>query len=152
MKTALRALLAAGLATVFCACAPGVKWQFDFYENVQRQATQAHRLTFVYFRSCVSPRCTEFEEHVLKTPEILAATEHFVCVPLEITVPQDTTLAERWGIKEVPAIAITAPDGTLVATNQAPITKAALLATLRDALAKYGGTAPPVSAQAPTTP
>lgn len=152
MKTAFRALLAAGLVTVFCACAPGVKWQFDFYENVQRQATQAQRLTFVYFRSCVSPRCTEFEEHVLKMPEILAATEPFVCVPLEITVPQDTTLAERWGIKDVPAIAITAPDGTLIAKDQAPITKEALLAALRDALAKHGGTAQPVQAQVPATP
>lgn len=149
---AFRAASVAGLLTVLCACAPGVKWQFDFYENVQRQATQAQRMTFVYFRSCVSPRCTEFEEHVLKTPEVLAATEHFVCVPLEITVPQDTTLADRWGIKDVPAFAITAPDGTLIAKDQAPVTKEALLAALHQALSKYGTTQPTPAKPAAAAP
>jgi hypothetical protein len=69
--------------------------------------------------------CTDFEEKVLKSPDVLAATRELVCVALDFD--WDRPLAQRWQLQVVPAFAIVAPNGLILARQQAPITRADVL-------------------------
>ena len=121
------------LFTALCAtgCARGVKWQIGRFEDAYNTARQSGKLTFVYFRAWYLVECTDFEENVLKNPEVLAETDRMVCVPL--SYEWDQPLAGRWGLTTVPAYAIVAPTGEALARRQTPLTKDDLLGDLRAA-------------------
>jgi len=119
------------LALLLTGCKAGVRWDLVPYPEAQAKARAAGQATFVYFRSWYLVECTEFEEKILKDPDVLAETRDMVCVPLDFR--WDRPLARKWGLTRVPALAITAPDGELLARQQAPITREELLAALRAA-------------------
>jgi len=113
-------LALAGLAGGIAGCSQGVRWRLDSYENVQRLSRAEGKLTFVYFRNWYSVRCAQFEEHVLKNPEVLAATHALNCVPLEFD--WDRRLAEQWGIDQTPGFVIINPQGRVVTLRAGEIT------------------------------
>ncbi len=119
------------LVLLLSGCKAGLRWDFVPYPDAQAKARAAGKATLVYFRSWYLVECTEFEEKILKDPEVLAETRDMVCVPLDYR--WDRPLAEEWGISRVPALAITAPDGELLARQQAPITRAEVLSAMRTA-------------------
>lgn len=127
----------AGLCGLFIpllatACgSPGVRWQVGTYHDVHRQAATANQLTFVYLRSWYLVECTDFEENILKDPEVLAETRQMACVPLDFD--WDQSLAKRWRIDKVPAFVIVAPTGEILARGQYPIAKAELLDNIHNA-------------------
>jgi len=65
----------AGLLALTGGCNHGVRWEFGRYEDVQRIGRSEGKLTFVYFRSAFSVESTDFEDRVLKDPEVLAETD-----------------------------------------------------------------------------
>ncbi|MEW6249082.1 MAG: hypothetical protein AB1716_00420 [Planctomycetota bacterium] len=119
----------AGLLALMGGCNHGVRWEFGRYEDVQRIGRGEGKLTFVYFRSAFSVESTDFEDRVLKDPEVLAETNAMVCVPLEIM--WDEPLAHRWQLTKVPAYAIVSPDGDVLARRQNPISRDDLLKDMR---------------------
>lgn len=121
----LAGLLAGALVALLAGCNDGVRWQGPTYQDAQAQARRTDQLTFVYFRSWYLVECTDFEEKVLKSPDVLAATRELVCVALDFD--WDRPLAQRWQLQVVPAFAIVAPNGTILARQQAPITRADVL-------------------------
>ncbi|MCK4343096.1 MAG: thioredoxin family protein [Phycisphaerae bacterium] len=127
-------------------CNPGVRWELGRFQDIHSRSRAANKPTFVYFRNWYLVECTNFEEHVLKDPEVLAETQNMVCVPLDYD--WDRTLAEQWKLTTVPAYVIVAPDGTVLARGQAPITREELLAEMRQANEIF---APP-AAPSTTTP
>lgn len=129
------------LSVALSGCARGVRWNFGTFEDVHAQARVSDKLTFVYFRNWYMVECTEFEEQILKDPEVLAETDKFVCVPLSFD--RDQQLAKRWGLAEPPAFVIVTPEGRVLHSADAPITKAELHAALRAAQASFSpATAP----------
>lgn len=124
-----RPLLSATLSLLifFCAtgCAPGIAWELNTYEHVHEQSQRENRVTFVYFRHWALPECTRFEEDVLKSPEVLAASREFNCVPLDFH--WDRPLAQGWGVASAPAVVLVAPTDKVLNVLQGKITKEALL-------------------------
>lgn len=127
-------------------CARGVRWELGRYEEVHRQAQAADQLTFAYFRNWYSVACTNFEEQILKDPDVLTLTDTMVCVPLDFDY--DRSLARNWGVDRVPAFVIVAPDGRVRAWGQAPLTRQDVVDAINRARAQQanqgeqGGTAP----------
>jgi hypothetical protein len=107
-------------------------------------------LTFVYFRNWYLKECTDFEEQVLKSPDVLAETQDLACVPLYFDY--DRKLAESWGLDAPPAYVIVSPDGTILGKGRSPITHDDLLAGIRSAkqafAAKAAKPAPAVGSEA----
>ncbi len=124
-------LVAVALGGV-AGCGEGVKWDLATFPEVHARAAAADRLTFVYFRNWYRQECTDFEESVLKDPEVLRETGHFTCVPLEYQ-RGDQQLGQRWGLTQTPAFAVVAPDGRVLVRSNPPITKEQLLEALRAA-------------------
>ncbi len=127
-------------------CGEGVRWELAGFLEVHSRAAANDRLTFVYFRNWYRKECTDFEESVLKDPEVLRETSHFACVPLEFQ-RGDRELGQRWGVTATPAFAVIAPDGRVLAYSNPPITKEQLLEALRAARRQFAelkqGRAPP---------
>jgi hypothetical protein len=129
------------LAAALAGCQPGVRWRLGFVEDALAAGRAEHKLTFVYFRNWYSVECTDFEEHVLQEPRVLAATAGMVCVPLELNVAADRHLAESWGIKEAPGFAIVDPTGAVLETGSKNITVESLLAAMQRASGRAAPTA-----------
>lgn|GEM_PF-1216212 len=127
-------------------CGEGVRWELAGFLEVHSRAAAADRLTFVYFRNWYRKECTDFEESVLKDPEVLRETSHFACVPLEYQ-RGDRELGQRWGVTATPAFAVIAPDGRVLAYSNPPIKKEQLIEALRAARRQFAelkqGRAPP---------
>lgn len=134
------AILAAILAAPGCGNG-GVRWQGPTFGDAHAVAQRTGQLTFVYFRNWYSVACTNFEEQVLKHPDVLAALRGLVCVPLDYD--WDRPLARRFGVSDVPAYVIVAADGRVLARAQAPITREELLAAIRAAQGAGAATAGP---------
>jgi hypothetical protein len=117
-----------------------VRWQFGTFEDVHPIARAEGKVTFVYFRNWYVVECTDFEEQILKDPEVLRETRGMVCVPLRYD--WDAPLAARWGLNKVPAYTLVAPSGKVLARRQEPITKGELLADIRAAKATLPPPAP----------
>lgn len=128
------------LALISGGCAAGVQWEIGPYADMQRRAAAADKLTFIYFRSWYLVECTQFEENVLKDPEVLAELRSVVAVPLDFDY--DQPLAQQWGIDDRPAYVIVSPDRTVLSRNQIPITKQELLEDLRGAKDKFAMSRP----------
>jgi hypothetical protein len=137
-------LVALGLA----GCNGGIHWQGPTFTDAYGTARRAHKLTFVYFRSWYLVECTDFEEKVLKNPEVLAETRDMVCCVLDFD--WDRPLAQQWRLKSGPAFAIVAPGGELLARQAAPITREELLRAVRSAKATFAAGISP--AAQPATP
>jgi hypothetical protein len=133
------------LATLLLTgCNSGIRWEGPTYQDAQATARRGHKLIFVYFRSWYLVECTEFEEKLLKDPEVLAETRGMVCVALDFD--WDQPLAQQWRLKAVPAFAILAPGGELLARQQAPITREDLLRAIRAAKDKFASSTQPTAA------
>lgn len=130
-----------GALTGVAGCQPAIRWRLGTFEDAHQQARRARQLTFVYFRSWYRVECTDFEDHVLSDPDVRRATLDMVCVPLDFE--WDRSLAQRWGIDAVPACVVVAPDGTVLAQNQAPITLAELIRAIDDARATFSASTQP---------
>ena len=140
-----RPLLSVALGLLLLAaggCHPGVAWEFRSFEDAHELAQKRGRLTFVYFRSWYLVDCTNFEENVLRVPEVLLQTRGMVCVPLDFD--WDQPLAQRWGLTKVPAFTLVGPDGDVLIRKQAPITREELLAAFREAKAMLATSTEPV--------
>ena len=85
----------------------------------------------VYFRSHLSVACTEFEENVLKKPEIISATSDLNCVVLAFF--WDRPLAEAWEVQEAPAIVIVDPEERVLGVAAGQITLETLLEVILEA-------------------
>ena len=132
---ALRGLLL--LSLLACVgCARGVRWELDSLPNVQVRARAEDKPVFAYFRCWYLVACTQFEEQVLLDPEVLAQTDLMICVPLNFDY--DKPLADKWRLGAAPAYVILAPDGRLLARDQAPITRDDMLAGFRAAWEQLG--------------
>ena len=138
--------LALGLA----GCNGGIHWQGPTFVDAYGAARRAHKLTFVYFRSWYMVECTDFEEKVLKSPEVLAETRNLVCCVLDFD--WDRPLAQQWRLKSVPAFAIEAPGGELLARQAAPLTREELLRAVRSAKAIFAAGVPPTTEPALPAP
>ena len=121
-------------------CARGVHWRIGAFEEAHRDAARADRLTLVYFRTWYLVECTEFEERVLRDPAVLADTDRMVCVPLDFD--WDRSLAQRWELGAVPAIALVGPHGEVRAKHAGPLTKTELLNLVETARASVEPSAP----------
>lgn len=111
----------------------GVRWRLDRYDRVHDDAVRDKRLTFVYFRHWAAVQCTEFEEKVLKDAAVLAETKHFYCVPLAFD--WDRELADQWDVREPPGVVIVGVDDRVLGKLCGVITRDALLALMRRAVA-----------------
>lgn len=140
-RAALVGLWAAVLA--LGGCSNGVHWEGPTYQDARALAVRSNRPVFVYFRSWYSVECTNFEENVLKDPAVLAETTALVCVPLDFD--WDRPLAQQWGLRAVPAFVIVAPDGTILAQGQAPLTRDQVLAAFHAARTAHASSAPPAA-------
>jgi hypothetical protein len=123
-------------------CQTAIPWRGPTFPDAHAIARRGNQLTFVYFRSWYSVECTDFEESVLKHPDVLAETRDLVCCVLDFD--WDRPLADKWRLTGVPAFAIVAPSGAVLARDQTPIQRAALLAAMRGAKATLaaGGALP----------
>lgn len=139
-------LLAVGMLGASGCSSRGVVWELRKYEDAQELGRKSGKLTFVYFRSWYLVECTNFEEQVLKTPEVLLQTRGMICVPLDFN--WDRSLAGEWGLTQVPAFALVSPAGDVLVRKQAPITRAELLAAFREAKAQMTPTTSPAPATA----
>jgi thioredoxin-like negative regulator of GroEL len=141
--------LFASLLTL-AGCNGGVHWEGPTFQDAQALGRNRNRPIFVYFRSWYLVECTQFEEQVLKNPEILAETRGMVCVPLDFD--RDRPLAQQWGIKTVPAFVIVAPGGQVLARQEARITQPELLSAVRAAKAAFAASTQPIERGPPIIP
>ena len=126
------ALLAGGLiCATLCACAPGIQWRAYTFDPVFEESQRDDKLTFVYLRSWADPKCTQFEEQVLKSPRVLQATGALYCVPLEFAI--DRELAQRWEVEASPAVVLLDPDGRVLTKLSGEITIERLLSAVASA-------------------
>lgn len=122
--------LALGLFFV-SGCSPGINWRGYAYEPVHTQSREENKLTLVYFRSWYLVACTEFEENVLKKPEVIRATTDLNCVALDFD--WDRPLADAWDIREAPAIVIIDPEERVLGAATGQITLETLLEIILEA-------------------
>ena len=119
-------------------CSPGIKWRGATYDSVHADSVRNHKLTLVYFRSWAKVECTDFEENVLKAPEVreaLSPDGHFYCVPLDSH--WDRSLAEQFGVDEPPTVVIVDDDGRVLSRLTGKITVKALLDALHEASSRH---------------
>jgi hypothetical protein len=127
-------VLGAGLGLLALAgCQRTMRWSNLSLPEAQRRAQASQQLTFVYFRTWYSVECTDFEENLLRRPDVLAETRGMINVRLDFD--WDHALAQRWELDRAPAYAILAPNGQVLARDQAPIEHKTLLAAIRGAKA-----------------
>ena len=131
---------------LLAGCNGGVRWEGPTFPDAQAAARRANKLTFVYFRSWYLVECTDFEEKVLKDPQVLAETRTMVCVALDFD--WDRPLALQWQLNAVPAFAIAAPGGKVLARQRAPITRDDLLRDIRAAREAFAASTQPAAGRA----
>lgn len=131
------------LTVTIAGCHPGIRWRYGLYQDAQADGQTQGKLTFVYLRSFASVDCTDFEEQVLEQPPVLDATAEMVCVPLDVLFEFDRNLAEGWGLPEVPAFAIVAPDGSVLESACGDISADELLAAIECAQRRLAATTQP---------
>lgn len=129
------AAIIAGIAGI-CSlgCSPGIRWRGANYPSVHLESVRDHKLTLVYFRNWATIECTDFEENVLKRPEVREALRPdgpFYCVPLEFH--WDRSLAEQFGVEAPPGVVIVDDDGRVLSRLAGKITVADLLEALGQA-------------------
>ncbi len=132
-------LVLAAAALCGTGCSTAIRWQGPTYPEALATARAQKRLTFVYFRNWYSVECTDFEESVLKHPDVLAETRAMICVVLDFE--WDRPLANQWHLSSAPAYALVAPDGEVLARGVRP-TRDELLMAMRGARAKARTPAP----------
>ena len=140
----LARVLAACAALVAAAgCSPGIQWRDFKYEPVQEAAARDKKLIFVYFRHWAAVNCTNFEDQVLKDEAVLAESRNFYCVPLAFD--WDRPLADQFGIREIPGVAIVDPQGRVLTRLQGTITRDELIKEMARARSDYAArpAAPP---------
>lgn len=130
----LRLLTFLGVVAISTGCAPGIEWRDFKYEPVREIAQRDQRPIFVYFRHWAAVACTKFEDEVLKDPAILAESRKFHCVPLAFD--WDRELAEKFGVREIPGVAIVDPNGRVITRLQGTISRDDLLKEMRRARAE----------------
>lgn len=128
-------------------CAPGIEWRDFKYEPVRDLAQRDQRLMFVYFRHWAAVACTKFEDEILKDPAVLAESRAFYCVPLAFD--WDRTLAEKFGVREIPGVAIVDPAGRVITRLQGVISRDELINEMRRARAEFSSRATAAAKNAP---
>ena len=152
-RAAWAALLTAGLTALVGGCSPDIAWRGFAYAGVQDLSRKEHRLTFVYMRDWISPKCTQFEENVLKSAPVRAATEGLNCAKVQWDTLLDRPLAAAWGVNEAPAVVILDPEEHPLAVLTGEIAPEALLKAIADAKATFATRhAPPAAPAAGGTP
>ncbi len=128
-----------GLSGAFSqGCSPGIQWRGVTFEPVHADACRDRKLTFVYFRHWAIIACTNFEENVLKSPEVLEVLRPggaFYCAVLDAYV--DRRLADEWGVEGPPGVVILDPADRVLARLSGEITGEQLLASLRRAIEAF---------------
>jgi hypothetical protein len=133
----LLGLLTVWLAALATGCTADVAWRGFSYAGVQELSRKEHRLTFVYMKDWISPRCTQFEENVLKSPPVLAATADLNCAKVQWDTFVDRPLAATWGVTEAPAVVILDPEERVLAVLYGDIAPEALLKAIAGAKATF---------------
>lgn len=142
-------LLAAATLSV-PGCQQGIRWQALTYPDAQTRSRAVNKPIFVYFFEWASVDCTHFDQEVLSKPEVLTETDSLVCVPL--LAHYDVALMTQFGLDKIPAFAIVAPAGELLARGQGTITLSGLLDAIRGAKAKFASGAGSATAPPPAKP
>lgn len=122
-------------------CATAIRWEGPTFSEAQSRARERGELTFVYFRSWYLVECTDFEDRVLKAPDVVAACRDMTCVVLDYD--WDKPLARQWSLDAPPAFALVSPDGELLAKQHAPITHNELIEAIRAARTRYAASTQP---------
>ena len=133
--------------TLSAGCSPGVQWRGLIFEPVHADARRDNKLTFVYFRHWAIVACTEFEENVLKSPQVLDALRPdgaFYCAVLDAYA--DRRLASRWGVEDPPAVVILDPAGRVLARLNGEISIEELLAATQSAVEAFPTASQPARA------
>jgi hypothetical protein len=124
-----------------------VQWRGLTFEPVHADARRDSKLTLVYFRHWAIVACTEFEENVLKSPQVLEALRPkgaFYCAVLDAYA--DRQLAGEWGIEGPPGVAILDPAGHVLERLSGEITIEQLVAALQRALEAFPAASQPARA------
>lgn len=116
---------------IVSGCSSGINWRGYSYELVHTRSREENKLTLVYFRSWYRVACTEFEENVLKKPELISATTDLNCVALDFD--WDRPLADAWHIREAPAVLIVDPEERVLGVATGQITLETLLEIILEA-------------------
>jgi hypothetical protein len=119
-------------------CSPGIQWRGLTFEPVHADACRDQKLTFVYIRHWAMIACTNFEEDVLKSPEVLEVLRPggaFYCAVLDAYA--DRRLASKWGVEGPPGVVILDPASRVIARLSGEITGEQLLAALRRAIEAF---------------
>jgi hypothetical protein len=135
------------LGTLIGGCSAGIHWRGLMFEPVYADAQRDQKLTFVYFRHWAVVACTDFEENVLKSPEVLEALRPdgpFYCVVLDAYA--DRRLASQWGIAGPPGVAILDPNDRVLARLSGKITVQQLLAAMQGAIEAFPAASQPARA------
>ncbi len=148
-KVKLICSLMIGLSAIFQgACSAGIAWRGLVFEPVHADARRDHKLTFVYFRHWAVLACTDFEENVLKMPEVRQALRpggNYYCAVLDAYT--DRALAEEWGVEGPPGVVILDPEERVLGRLSGEITVEQLLSMLRQATVTFSpGTTQPARA------
>lgn len=128
------AVVLGGMLVCACGCSPGIYWRGASYQAVHTDSVRDHKLTVVYFRNWATVECTEFEEGVLKNPDVREALRpegSFYSVPLEFY--WDRSLAEQFGVEAPPGVVIVGDDGRVLSRLTGRISVDQLLEALRQA-------------------
>ena len=120
-------------------CQPGIRWRGYSFDFVHRDAVRDNRLTFVYFRSPYSVQCTRFEDAVLSSPEVRAATEPLYCAVVDFG--WDRELALRWGLTQAPSFALISPAGEVLASGMGEMSARQVLDAIAIARERHAASA-----------
>lgn len=134
------------LCVASIGCSPGIRWRGYTFEPVYAESRRNDKLTFVYFRNWAVTDCTQFEENVLKTPEVRQALNSdgvFYCAVLDFL--WDRPMADRWGIESPPGVVILTPDGRVLAHLSGKISAEALLDAIQSAKSEFLAATQPAS-------
>jgi hypothetical protein len=135
------------LGTLIGGCSAGIRWRGLVFDPVYADAQRDQKLTFVYFRHWAVIACTDFEENVLKSPEVLEALRPdgpFYCAVLDAYA--DRRLASEWGVAGPPGVAILDPNDRVLARLSGKITVQQLLAAMQGAIEAFPAASQPARA------
>jgi len=102
------------LVALAAGCGGGTDydWVMDDYGRARKLARENDKHLFVYYRWWMSPECGTVERDVLENPEIKKLFRTSVNCWLHLEWQANQAVMEDFGVHDVPAFVIVAPDGT----------------------------------------
>ena len=89
-----------------------VEWR----ENIQaarKESRQTKKMLFVYFHMPTCGPCHQLEEGALHSAAVREASAGFTPLKVDVTTPEGSAFAQRYGVRGVPYLAVIGPDGRI---------------------------------------